>query len=119
MRDHESRALVGIQRLSHLLLGEIVQRRRGFVKNQNLGLRRDRPCDQHSLLLSAGNTALSFGYDRLHAHGHFADILREAGGLGRFPRLVQRQPGRGNGNIFEDAAHHELSVLHDHADVSS
>ena len=119
VRDHKSRALIGIQRLGHLLLGDIVQRRRSFVKNQDLRLGRDGPCDQHSLLLSAGNAALSFRDDRLHPHGHFANILRKAGCLRRLPRVLQRQPRRGNRNILKYAAHHELSVLHDDADMPS
>ena len=119
MRDHQSRALIGIKRLGHLFLGEIVKRRCRFVKDQDPGVGRDGSRDQKPLLLAAGYAALSLGDDRLHAHGHFPDIIRYTCRLSCLPGVIQSQPRRGNGDILKYTAHHELSVLHDYADMPS
>ena len=119
MRDDNSGAFIGVQRLRDLLLRQVVQRGRRLVEDQDIGLGRDRPRDQKPLLLSAGDSALPLGDHGLHAHRHLPDVLRKARRLSRLPGGVHSQPRGRNSDIFVDTAHQELAVLHDDADVSA
>ena len=119
MGDDQSCALIGIKCLCDLPLGEIVKSGGCLVEYKDIGLRRDGPCDQESLLLSARDPALSLRDHGLHAHGHLSDVLRDPGRFRRLPCVVQSEPGSRNSDIFKNTAHQELPVLHHHADMSA
>ena len=115
--DDEAGAVQAVQGFRNLFLGLVVQGGCGFVEDQDFRPGRDGPGDHDPLLLAAGDVAGAFGNLGLHAHGHFADVIGDAGKLRSLPGLVQGQLGRGDCDVGIDRPGEELAALHDDAEV--
>jgi len=109
--DHDPGALELVQGLGDLLLGHVVEGAGRLIQDQDLRFGGDRAGDQDPLFLTAGDSALALGDDRVHAHGHVPDVLGDPGDLSRLPGGVHVQPGSRDRDVGENVVLEELSVL--------
>ena len=109
--NDDSCTVQAVKSFRNLLLGLVVQGAGRLIQYQDIGLWSDRAGDHESLLLTAGDAALSFRNNRVHSHGHIPDILCDPGDLGSLPGVVQCQLRCGDRDIGEDISLEKLSVL--------
>ena len=68
-----------IESIRDFFLGDIVQGRGRFIKNENLWLGSNGAGNHKALPLAAGNTAAALLKDRMHTHGHVPDVISNTG----------------------------------------
>ncbi len=69
-------------------LSHVIQGTGRLVEQEDLGPSHDRPRDEQTLALAAGEVSSPFTDQGVHAHGHRADVVFEAGQPRGLPGVV-------------------------------
>ena len=102
--------------LDHVL-GFVVEGARGFVEDQNAGIRHQRAGDGDPLPLPAGEVAAVLADQRVIAFRQRHDELMRAGELRRPDHRLERQARISQGDVVADGAVEEEVLLEHHADL--
>ena len=109
--DHNTRTFERSQRIRNMLLGNVVQSACRLIKYQDFSISADSARDQQALPLTAGNVSYAIEHDRIHAHRHSADVIRNPCQFRSTPGVIQRCFRCGKNNVVKNVSRKQTPVL--------